>query len=153
VPVLLPLSLALNAILIAFAVSDATTSSEPAPAPPPLNVTLPGKAGGQQAKGGANPTAATRAARHPRNPALERKLLTTIVQSPAGKLPRGLIDSKTGLAKNGLQAVCRRETGRRTFLCVVQPPKHKPGEGLYVRYRLNRKGKGGSFTWYRYRNG
>ena len=151
-PVLLPLSLALNAILIAFAVSDATSSSEPTPAPPALNVNLPGNGAGQQSNGRAKPTAPKGEAPKPRSPALERKLLTAIIQAPAGKLPRTLIDSKTGLAKNGLQAVCRRASGR-SFLCLVQPPKHKPGEGLYVRYRVNRKGNGGTFTWYRYRNG
>jgi hypothetical protein len=150
VPVLLPISLALNAILIAFVVSDATTSSEPTPAPPAFDVTLPGSAAGQQPND-AKPTAGS-AALKPRNPALERKLLTLIVQAPAGKLPRALIDSNTGLAKNGLQAVCRRETPR-TSVCVVQPPRHKPGEGLYVRYRLNRKGNGGTFSWDRYRKG
>jgi len=39
-----------------------------------------------------------------------------IVQAPAGKLPRVLIDSKTGLAKNNLQAVCHRESGSRSLL-------------------------------------
>jgi hypothetical protein len=145
VPVVLPISLALNAILIAFAVSDATNSPQPAPAPPALDVTVPGKSGQQ-------PAAPSRAVRKPRNGAVERKLLNLIVQAPAGKLPGALIDSRTGLARNGLQAVCRRET-RGTFLCVVQPAKHKPGEGLYVRYRMNRKGNGGTFKWYRYRSG
>lgn len=145
VPVVLPLSLAVNAVLIALAVSDATVSPEPTPAPPALNVTLPGN-------GGANTTAPKGAGRKPRDAALERKLLNLIVQAPAGKLPQALIDSKTGLAKNGLQAVCRRQSAR-TFLCVVQPAQHKPGEGLYARYRVNRKRDGGSFTWYRYRSG
>jgi len=145
VPVVLPLSLALNAILIALAVSDATVSPRPTPAPPALSVTLPGN-------GGANATAPKGVARKPRDAALERKLLNLIVQAPAGELPQALIDSNTGLAKNGLQAVCRRENAR-SFLCVVQPEKHKPGEGLYARYRVNRKGNGGTFSWYRYRKG
>lgn len=144
----LPLSLALNAILIAFVVSDARNSPQASPAPPVLEVTVPAKSG-QKPK----PAAPRTPARHPRNPALERKLLNLVVQEPRGKLPRALIDSKTGLAKNGLQAVCRRGGSRRSFLCVVQPAKHKPGEGLYVRYRLNRKGNGGTFSGYRYRNG
>jgi hypothetical protein len=156
VPVLLPLSLALNAILITLAWSDATLSPEPTSAPTALNVTLPRNGGqkpaGSPGKGGAKPTAAKGTAQRPRNAALERKLLNLIVQAPAGKLPRALINSKTGLAKNGLQAVCRRGNGR-SFLCVVRPAKHKPGEGLYARYRVNRKGNGGTFTWYRYRNG
>jgi hypothetical protein len=152
VPVVLPISLALNAILIAFAVSDARVASEPSPAPPALDATAPGNGGQKQAKPAGTNRPADQSPK-PRNGALERKLLNLVVQAPAGKLPRALIDSKTGLAKNGLQAVCRRENGLRSFLCVVQPPKHKAGEGLYVRYRLNRKGNGGTFTWYRYRNG
>jgi hypothetical protein len=151
--VLLPLSLAANAILIAVVVSDARVSSSSPPPAPALNLTAPTGNPGSASSQKSGSQAHARPRLGARDGALERKLLTTIVQSPAGKLPRGLIDSKTGLAKNGLQAVCRHETGRRSFLCVVQPPKHKSGEGLYVRYRLNRKGKGGSFTWYRYRNG
>jgi hypothetical protein len=89
----------------------------------------------------------------PRDPRLERKLLNLIVRAPAGKLPRKLINSKTGLAKNNLHAVCRRSGGSRSFLCVVQPSHHKPGEGLYVRYRSTRKGAGGTFTSYHYRRG
>jgi hypothetical protein len=133
--------------LIAFVVSDARNSPQASPPPPVLQVTVPAPG-----KTGKKPAAPNAPARHPRNPALERKLLNLIIQSPAGKLPRTLIDSKTGLAKNGLQAVCRRASGR-SFLCVVQPARHKPGEGLYVRYRVNRKGNGGRFTWSRYRLG
>jgi len=157
VPVLLPLSLALNAILITLAWSDATLSPEPTSAPTAPGVTLPRNGGqkpaGSPGKGGAKPIAAPKGkALRPRNAALERKLLNLLVQAPAGKLPRAFINSKTGLAKNGLQAVCRRGNGR-SFLCVVRPPKRKPGEGLYARYRVNRKGNGGTFTSYRYRDG
>jgi hypothetical protein len=83
---------------------------------------------------------------------VEQQALYTVIQSPARKLPRALINSKTGLARNGLQAHCRRET-RSSFWCVVRPARHKPGEGLYARYRVNRKGTSGAFTWFRYRNG
>jgi hypothetical protein len=171
VPAILPISLALNAILIAFAVSDATAPSQSTLPPPAFNANAPA---GAKEKAGAPPRSTRKPARgekssaaptrsvhkrdthsarpvRPRNPALERKLLNLIVQAPAGKLPRALINSKTGLAKNNLQAVCRRETGSRSFLCIVQPAQHKPGEGLYVRYRLNRKGTGGTFIWSRYR--
>ncbi len=175
VPTLLPISLALNAILIAFVISDAT-ARQSSSSPPPLTTALP-SAGSQQkpapkpdrhrrqsGKGSTHkapthksPAPKTRTAKartsqvpHRRasaagvvsNVVIERKLLTLIVQSPAGKLPRALIDPKTGLAKNNLQAVCRRENGSRSFLCVVQPAQHKSGEGLYVRYRLNRKRHG-----------
>jgi hypothetical protein len=76
---------------------------------------------------------------------IERKVLAQIVQAPGGKLPRALIDTATGLAKNGLQAVCRQSGGG--YLCIVRPTQHRAGEGLRVRYR------GGVFTWYRYRLG
>jgi hypothetical protein len=156
-------SLALNAILIAFAVSDATAPQPPSPASltpavQPRDTERPtaspkaDKKAKTSETNGAVPSPRAKPVVGARSGALERKLLNLIVQAPAGKLPRALIDSRTGLAKNGLQAVCRRESGR-AFLCVVQPPKHKPGEGLYVRYRVNRKGNGGTFRWYRYRSG
>jgi hypothetical protein len=158
VRVILPISLALNATLIALAVSDATVSpqaSSPAPAldetPPGGNAQTSPPTSGQGSSSGSTAGAAGGVAK-PRNGALERKLLNLIVQAPAGRLPRALINSNTGLAKNGLQAVCRRES-TRSFLCVIQPPKHKPGEGLYARYRVNRKGNGGTFRWYPYREG
>jgi hypothetical protein len=164
---ILPISLVLNAILITLAVSDATVSPPPTAAGPSLSRTAPdnnkqtpspaAKAKRQSTQRPAAAAATERNSTAPRlgarDPRLERKLLNLVVQAPAGKLPRALIDSKTGLAKNGLQAVCRRENGR-SFLCVVRPPnQHKPGEGLYARYRVNRKGNGGAFTSYRYRNG
>lgn len=82
---------------------------------------------------------------------VERRILALVVQSPAGKLPSALIDRKTGLAKNNLQAVCRLSKAS-SFLCVIRPAQHRPREGLYVRYRPARTG-GGAFTWYRYRSG
>ena len=82
---------------------------------------------------------------------VERRILALVVQSPAGKLPSALIDRKTGLAKNNLQAVCRLSK-TSSFLCVIRPAQHKPREKLYVRYRPARTG-GGAFTWYRYGNG
>jgi hypothetical protein len=163
---ILPISLVLNAILITLAVSDATVSPAPTAAGPSLNRTAPGsnrqtpspaaqpKRGSTQTRGAAvterKPTTPRLGARDPR---LERKLLNLIVQAPAGKLPRELINSTTGLAKNNLHSVCRREAGRGSFLCLIRPSRHKPGEGLYARYRVKRKGKGGTFTWYHYRSG
>lgn len=160
VRVILPISLALNAILIALTLSDATVSPQTSSPAPVLDATAPGDRTQESApspKSGQGSLSSSRAGAADgvasrRNGALERKLLNLIVQAPAGKLPRALIDSKTGLAKNGLQGVCRRESAR-SFLCVVQPPKHKPGEGLYARYRLDRKGTGGRVIWYRYRTG
>lgn len=162
----LPISLVLNAILITLAVSDASVSPQPTAAEPGLSAAAPdsgkpapslsakAKRESTQTPGAVvtqgRPTSPRLGARDPR---LERKLLSLIVQAPAGKLPSALIDSKTGLAKNNLHAVCRRETGRGSFLCLIQPARHKPGEGLYARYRVTRKGKGGTFTWYHYRSG
>jgi hypothetical protein len=81
---------------------------------------------------------------------VERKILALVVRSP-GRLPPALIDRSTGLPENNLQATCRASSDR-TFMCVVRPARHKPNEGLPVRYRLGRKGRG-LFTWYRYRPG
>jgi hypothetical protein len=164
---ILAISLVLNAILITLAVSDATVAPQSVARPPDNDKQTPSlsaKAKAQptrtrKAAAARNPTggASTGAARRTtprlgaRDPGLERKLLNLIVQAPAGKLPRVLIDAKTGLAKNNLQAVCRQSGSSRSFLCVVEPAHHKPGEGLYVRYRSNRKGTGGRFTSYHYR--
>jgi hypothetical protein len=154
VRVILPISLALNAILIALSVSDATVSPQASSPAPAIDATVPGNTTQTTAsppKGRAKAGAAS-GVTHPRNAGIERKVLNLIVQAPAGRLPRALIDPKSGLAKNGLQAVCRREMAR-SYLCLVQPPRHMPGEGLYARYRLNRNGNGGTFRWYRYRKG
>jgi hypothetical protein len=170
-PALLPVSLAVNVILIALSVSDAriarTTPSPLAidpPAPNRFAPTTPATTAPSTNK--AHRPAATRSGRTPKakpgaaqqsaaareaRGKVERKVLNTVIQFPTGKLPRALIDSTTGLAKNGLQAYCRRETRSPSFLCVVRPARHKPGEGLYVRYRLNHEGTAGAFTWYSYR--
>ena len=171
-PALLSVSLAVNVIVIALSVSDAriaqTSPSSPLaidrPAPhqlaPPTTeppstkkATRP-SAGTTRTTRKSKPGTPKRAAtvRGVTRGKVEQKVLNTVIQSPAEKLPRALIDSRTGLAKNGLQAHCRRETGS-SFWCAVRPARHKPGEGLYVRYRLNHKGTGGVFTWYPYRNG
>jgi hypothetical protein len=81
---------------------------------------------------------------------VERKLLTVIVQSPAGKLPPALIDGKTGLAKNNLQAVCTPSSNARSFVCVVTSAIQPGAPPVYALYRPTRTGRGG-FTWYRSR--
>jgi hypothetical protein len=176
-PALLPVSIAVNVIVIALSVSDAriahTSPSSPLTIdpPPPSQLAPPTtkptikssptkkaqspaagaeKRARRKSKAGASKRAAT--VRETRGK-VEQKVLNTVIQSPAGKLPQALIDPRTGLAKNNLQAVCRRTRGSRSFLCVVQPVQHKPGEGLYVRYRLNRNGSGGRFVGFRYRRG
>jgi hypothetical protein len=82
--------------------------------------------------------------------AVEREILARIVSSPAGKIPSALIDPVTGLAKNNLQASCRRAAAPGTFVCEVRPVAHKAREGLTVRYRQIRRGPS-ELTWGRYR--
>jgi hypothetical protein len=84
--------------------------------------------------------------------AVERKLLSVIVQSPAGKLPPALINRRTGLAKNNLQAVCTRSSDSRSFLCVVKSAVQPAAGPVYASYRSTKTGRGG-FTWYRSRSG
>ena len=171
-PVLLTISLMANAILIAVAVAGArdndgtltlagafrtttipagpsgpsgrssTTEREAAAKKRPV-ASRPGR--GKQPKSSSKVLKET-------SGEVERKILNLVIQSPSGKLPPALIDSNTGLAKNGLQAVCTRSGSSRSFLCLVRPAQHKAAEGLYVRYRAGRGGAG-VFTWYRYRTG
>jgi hypothetical protein len=83
---------------------------------------------------------------------VERKILALVVQSPAGKLPPGLIDRQTGLAKNNLQAICRRVSNSRSFSCVVRSAV-RPSDGrVYVSYRPTHDGRG-RFTWSRHGSG
>jgi len=170
-PVLLSLSLMTNAILIAVVVAGSRNSQPDATLPPPL-ATIPQGADSTDSSRQANSNKASKHARQstattphstptprarPRtvppesSGAVERKILALLVRSPTGKLPPALIDQSTGLAKNNLEAVCRA-TSDGSFLCIVRPARHRPSEGLYVRYRSSRNGRG-LFTWYRYRHG
>ena len=172
--VVLPMSLIVNVILIAVAFAESRVD-EPnlAPTSPrtttsqasslrPRHASVPKshkpKAPSRRAVARAHKTPSTKRAQPGRAVtrsvtagAVERKVLALVIQSPAGKLPSKLIDAKTGLAKNGLQAICRRSAAR-AFACVVRPTHHRPGEGLFVRYRVGGKGRR-SFTWHPYRNG
>jgi hypothetical protein len=75
--------------------------------------------------------------------AVEQELLDLIVHSPSKRLPPALIDPRTGLARNNLQAACH--PAPPGYLCVIRPALHKPREGLIVRYGPN------GFIWSRYR--
>jgi hypothetical protein len=158
---LLVASAGLNVLLIGLAVSDATVSSSPPAksvvvALPPVSLPTPTAPAttatsvhgtrSQPTKTSPTPPAQRFAAS-----AVERQVLTSIVQAPAGKLPPSLIDPKTGLAKNNLQAVCRPEGA--AFSCLVRPVHHRPGEGLVAHFRPNRAGTGGAITWSPYRAG
>jgi hypothetical protein len=179
--VLLTVSLLANAILISVVIAGASTEAQlvtlgaplgvtttkanlsllrPSPAarrstsrrsvrpsPAKAAVTSPGRSVAKRSR-----RAIDAGVRRETNGAVEGKLLALVVQSPKGKLPPTLIDPKTGLGKNNLQAVCNVSGGSTSFLCVVRPARHRPTEGLYVRYRPTRSGRG-VFTWYRYRAG
>jgi hypothetical protein len=167
-PALLSVSLAVNVIVIALSVSDAriaqTSPSSPLAIDPPAPDQLAPRTTKPPTKKAQRPaaTAQTRTARKSKPGAqkrsatvretrgkVEQKVLNTVIQSPAGKLPRALIDSRTGLAKDNLQAVCRRSSSG--YACVVRPAQHGAGEGLRVRYTVSR-GRD-VFFWGRYRSG
>jgi hypothetical protein len=114
--------------------------------------TAPPKRGSTAAPKRRKRTAARAAAVRETSAAVERKLLSVIVQSPAGKLPPALINRRTGLAKNNLQAVCTRSSDSRSFLCVVKSALQPAAGPVYAHYRPTQKGRG-SFTWYRSRGG
>jgi hypothetical protein len=135
-PILAGISLAVNGFLVAIVVAGGR-NNEAAPRPPVVLAAA-------TAETVSRPPVTARAA-------AEQRILALVVQSPSGKLPPALVDRRTGLAKNNLQAVCRIEPSR-SFLCLVRPAQHRRGEGLYVRYRPSRDGRG-SFAWYPYRSG
>jgi hypothetical protein len=166
-PTLLTASLMANAILIAVVIAGAR-GDEPSPALPVALTTTtaprespavsskpeakkPGHARRSKTQRRSRP-GRRRALLHETNGEVERKILNLVIQSPRGKLPSALIDRKTGLAKNSLQAVCRSSGAPGSFLCIVRPVRHRPTEGLYARYRAGQAGRG-VFTWYRYRRG
>jgi hypothetical protein len=138
-PILLAVSLAANGFLLASLAADewraypivAATSAHPPLLPPEIPPTANVEAGAERKLPARQPQATA---------AVEQKILAAIVQSPTGKLPPALVDRTTGLAKNNLQAVCR--SVQDAFLCTVRPARHKPGEGLSVRY------ESGRLTWY-----
>ena len=108
-----------------------TASTESAPTVPPLSAasTVPG----------------TKAA-------VERKVVALILSAPARRLPHDFIDSTTGLVKNNVQVVCKKQQVQsRSYLCAVRLPSDGVNnKALYVRYRTNKNGSG-AFKWYGYK--
>jgi hypothetical protein len=86
----------------------------------------------------------------PSKSTVEREVLLQAVQRPRGKLPQALIDQRTGLAKNGLEASCVL-SGGRSYACVVGPARHAT-KGVRVRYRTDARGRA-VFDWFRARSG
>lgn len=155
---LLVVSLAANGFLAAVAL----TRKPAVVAAPPVTVTVVptlGSATSAQLRPASTPsTVAPPAPRHgpPAPPArasahVEQKILSLLVASPRGRLPRALIDPRTGLAANNLQAECHPSPGK-SFLCVVRPARHRAGEGLRVRY-VPRENGGARIVWGSYRRG
>ncbi len=159
---LLLISVFVNVVFISLAVSDARVDQPSPTSSVPLRRAIPQEAPGIPPTTSRRPSpqspikpaksGGAAQVRRETTGAVERKVLAVVVQSPAGKLPPALIDQQTGLAKNNLQAVCRRGADAQTFLCIIRRAQHKPNEGLYVRYRQGR-GRRGVFTWYPYRTG
>ena len=153
---LLSLSLAANAFLVAALVADMRTSRTDASLlQPPTTasetststVARRSSSPAKTAMPGPTPVGASHGER---GAGVERKILALVVRSP-DRLPPALIDRSTGLPENNLQATCRASSGR-SFMCIVRPTRHRPKEGLRVRYRPGRQGHG-VFTWYPYRHG
>jgi hypothetical protein len=153
---ILALSLIVNAILIAVVFEDGHDALAPTAAPTAVldapdasRVRVPAAQSEHQRSGPGQlhrtPSKTSRQAAGPGTRgagtgatarSVERKVLTLVVNSPRGKLPPRLIDQRTGLAKNGLQAVCRAGNRASTFVCVLRPSRYRPGEGLVVSYRV-----------------
>lgn len=164
---LLLVALVPAAVLVPWVASRIDESTEHVPSVRPRvggnDPASPGKtgrpSGPSDVDAGRAPSRAKRPAPKPRRSAFrtvlgetrataERHVLTALVQSPVGNLPSQLIDRRTGLPANNVQAVCRPQG--RSFLCVVRPRGHARGEGIRVRYTPTRDGRG-VMRWYRYR--
>jgi len=154
-PAVVPALVALM-IFVALGVSEARVS-EPTlgPAPPASHPhasssSAPSKPSSAQPRPVKRPIPRKNAVARQSTAAVERDVLSRILTSPAGKIPRALIDSTTGLAKNNLQASCRRSTAPGTFVCEVRPAAHEAREGLTVRYRQMPRGPA-EISWGSYR--
>jgi len=80
---------------------------------------------------------------------VESRVVSLILSAPTEKLPRDFIDSTTGLVKNNVHVVCKKQP-RRSFLCSIRLPSQTAGKALYVRYRLTKDGHG-VFRWSGYK--
>jgi hypothetical protein len=104
------------------------------------------------APAGAAASAAARARTHGQ---AEQDVLAALSRGWGRRRIRVLYNSRTRLLRDNTQAVCHRTRsrgGRRRFLCIVRPARHRRGQGLYVSYRSL---AGGRFTirWLFYRSG
>lgn len=100
-------------------------------------------------------TAASAAAGARTHGQAEQDVLAALSRGWGRRRIRVLYNFRTRLLRDNTQAVCHRihsRGGRRRFLCIVRPARHRQGQGLYVRYRSL---AGGRFTirWLFYRSG
>jgi hypothetical protein len=110
--------------------------AKPPPAPPPPEVVRPRRRTVQTL---------------PSRRTVEREVLLQAVLGPGGKLPQALIDQRTGLAKNGLEAHCL-PNGGRSYACVVGPARDVRTKGVRVSYRTDARGRA-VVTWFGARAG
>jgi hypothetical protein len=137
----------------AFNQAPSTQSAErPAAAPTATAAPRQSRAGGHPAA--RPPHRSTGRARASRMKATaERTVLALVGTAPRSRVAQ-LIDGKTGLLKNNIQAVCRRRAaqGAGRFLCIVRPAGAPRNAGLYVSYTVQPRGRW-SVTWLGYRKG
>jgi hypothetical protein len=83
--------------------------------------------------------------------AAERTVLGLLQTAPRSRITK-LLDPKTGLLENNVQAVCRRRSGSgpARFLCVIRSASAPRGAGLFITYTARRDGLW-SATWLGYR--
>jgi hypothetical protein len=152
VPLLVPLTLVFG-VVVALAGSE-FRSTTPSLVDPARTSVRPRS---EHAKSPLEPPRAVARARRrtvrtlPTRRTVEREVLLQAVQGPRGKLPQALIDQRTGLAKNGLEARCL-PSGGRSYACVVGPARDVRTKGVRVRYRTDERGRA-VVTWFRTRTG
>jgi hypothetical protein len=140
-PALVPLGLAFG-VMVAIAASEMRSDGPLLATAPTHTATAPAR---QSSRPPFSPTPGGRTVAQASPRAVERELLELVVRAPEGKLPRALIDPASGLARNGLQAVCRSSRPAGSFFCVIRSSA-SPTTRVYVRYRRDKDGRG-SFTW------
>jgi hypothetical protein len=79
----------------------------------------------------------------------ERTVLTLLQTTPKGRIA-ALIDPRSGLLRNNVQAVCRRLPARHvaSFVCAIRVAGAPRRSSVYVRYSV-KPGGGWSVTWLR----
>jgi hypothetical protein len=153
VPLLVPFTLVFG-VVVALAGSE-FRSTTPSLVDPARTSVRPRSEHAKPPPGPA-PRAVARARRRtvrtlPSRRTVEREVLLQAVQGPRGKLPQALIDQRTGLAKNGLEARCL-PSGGRSYACVVGPARDVRTKGVRVRYRTDERGRA-VVTWFGTRAG